>query len=56
MSNPTPNFIPDDPDFEREDDLATREIDGETELDPDADPDLIDSADADRLAAEGDED
>lgn len=55
MSNPTPNFIPPDPDVEPEDDLATREVDGTTEIDPDADPDLIESAEADRLAAGGDE-
>lgn len=56
MSNPTPNYIPDDPEFEIDDDVATREVDGETELDPDVDPDLIDSAEADRIAADGDED
>lgn len=31
------------------------EVDGEVVLDPDADPDLIDSADADRIAASGDD-
>ena len=32
-------------------DAPTKEVDGENVLDTDADPDLIDSADADRLAA-----
>lgn len=35
-------------------DVPTREVDGERALDEDANPDLIDSADADRIAAEGD--
>lgn len=35
-------------------DVPTREVDGERELDQDANPDRIDSADADRIAAEGD--
>jgi len=55
MSNPTPNYLPEDPDAETDDDLVTREVDGQTVLDPDADPDLVDSADADRLAAGGDD-
>ncbi|WP_309128558.1 hypothetical protein [Microbacterium sp.] len=55
MSNPTPNYLPEDPDAAAEDDLVTREVDGETVLDPDADDDLIDSAEADRLAAGADD-
>lgn len=51
MSNPTPNYLPEDPDAEADADLVTREVDGETVLDPDADPGLLDSAEADRLAA-----
>lgn len=49
MSNPS---IPAAP-LEGDDDYdaATTEVDGETRLDPDADEDLIDSADADRLAS-----
>jgi hypothetical protein len=51
-SNPTPGLVPgpigdDDPADE-----PVQEVDGETVLDPDADPDRIDSADADRIAAE----
>jgi hypothetical protein len=34
--------------------VATTEVDGEVVLDPDADDELIDSADADRIAADGD--
>lgn len=52
MSNPTPNFLPEDPETQAQTDAALREVDGETELDPDANPDLIDSAEADRIAAE----
>lgn len=33
--------------------LPVIDVDGEAELDPDADEDSIDSAEADRLAAEG---
>jgi hypothetical protein len=55
MSNPQfpPLPLPDD---DRADDLATTDDDGETRLDPDADDELIDSADADRIAATGDDD
>lgn len=57
MSNPTPNMLPEDPDLGDEDaSMPTREVDGEVELDPDADPDAIDSIDADRLASGADED
>ncbi|BDZ37983.1 hypothetical protein [Microbacterium suwonense] len=56
MSNPTPNYLPEDPDAEASTDPATREVNGERVLDPDADPDLIDSAEADRLATGGDDD
>ena len=46
---PIPPLVPrDDDDLER----ATIESDGEVVLDPDVDDDLIDSADADRLAAD----
>ena len=56
MSNPTPNYIPEDPDATDEEALVTREVDGETVLDPDADPALVNSAEADRLAAGVDDD
>jgi len=56
MSNPTPNFLPQDPDADPEVDAGTREVDGEQVLDPDTDPDQVDSATADRLAAGADED
>ena len=46
---PIPPLVPrDDDDLEQ----ATIERDGEVVLDPDVDDDLIDSADADRLAAD----
>jgi len=56
MTNPIPNFIPVVPP-PSDDDLEspTIEEDGETVLDPDADPDRIDSAEADRLAAGADD-
>ena len=49
------NFAPIPPLVPRDDDdlgQATIERDGEVVLDPDVDDDLIDSADADRLAAD----
>lgn len=55
MTDPSPYYQPVDPNDLDAVDPATREVDGKTEVDPDADPALIDSADADRLAA-GDED
>ena len=55
MSNPTPPLVPPFPDDEP-DDVATRDVDGEQVLDPDADPDAIDSAEADRLASQGADD
>lgn len=52
MTNPTPNMLPEDPDLEEEDaGMPTREVDGDVELDPDADADQVDSIDADRLAS-----
>lgn len=57
MSNPPPippiPSLGDESDDER-DGVPTREVDGEREIDPDADDSQIDSADADRLAADGD--
>lgn len=54
MSNPA---VPFPPPLPRKDDsneeIVTTEVDGETTLDPDANDELIDSAEADRLAAEG---
>ena len=53
MSNNTPILpVPGDDDA---DDPVTKEVDGEQTLDPDADDDLIDSADADRLAVHADD-
>lgn len=54
MSNPLIPPVPPLGDDDETLEAPTREVDGERELDPDADPDRIDSADADRLAAEGD--
>lgn len=51
MSNANPILPLGDDDDSITDADATREVDGEQVLDPDADADLIDSADADRLAA-----
>ena len=55
MSNPFPAVPPlphgDDPDA-----VPTRDVDGERVLDPDVDDALIDSAEADRVAAETDDD
>jgi hypothetical protein len=54
MTNPTPPILPfPGDDSGTDDDVATREVDGEETLDPDADADAVDSAEADRLAAEG---
>jgi len=51
MSNPIPPLPFPDDDHDR-DDLPTVEVDGEEVLDPDADPDGIDSHAADRVASE----
>jgi hypothetical protein len=56
MSEPTPNFLPQDPDADPEVDTGSLEVDGERELDPDVDEDRIDSAAADRLASGADDD
>lgn len=56
MSNPFPAPFPAPDDDQSPDDIPTTELDGETELDPDANEDLVDSATADRLAADGDGD
>ncbi|MFB4350913.1 hypothetical protein [Microbacterium sp. CR_7] len=55
-SNPPPPIPPVPPlgDGEEAQEEPIREVDGERELDPDANPDRIDSADADRIAADGD--
>ncbi|MGQ7313161.1 hypothetical protein ACUOFU_15760 [Microbacterium arabinogalactanolyticum] len=55
MSEPTPGYLPEDPDLDDDAEPGTRVVDGEEVLDPDADPDLIDSAEADRLATGGDD-
>lgn len=55
MSNP---IIPPLPPILHDDeaDVPTKDVDGERVLDPDADDALVDSAEADRIAAEADED
>ncbi|MFJ6531115.1 hypothetical protein [Microbacterium sp. NPDC091662] len=56
MSNP---IIPPVPPIPHDDDpgaVPTREVDGERVLDPDVDDALIDSAEADRVAAGAEED
>ncbi len=50
-----PPIGPLDDDDETTQPLATREVDDERILDPDADDDLIDSAEADRLATTADD-
>lgn len=52
MSNPTPPLLP-LPDDGAGDGVPEREVDGEEILDEDANPDDVDSATADRIAAEG---
>jgi len=55
MSNPIPPLpFPDDADDET-DDVPTREVDGDTVLDTDANQDAVDSYAADRLASEADD-
>ncbi|GGO61766.1 hypothetical protein GCM10010910_10350 [Microbacterium nanhaiense] len=56
MTNPIPNFIPVVPPPSDEDvNAPVVEEEGETVLDPDADPSRIDSAEADRIASGADE-
>lgn len=53
MSVQNPASVPEPPDGSLEDpDVETTEVDGRPVIDPDADDDRIDSAEADRLAAE----
>jgi hypothetical protein len=54
-NNPIPPVVPGGFGDGDEPNDPVREVDGEEVLDEDANADLIDSADADRLAAEGDE-
>lgn len=55
MSNPIPPIIP-IPDDDASDGVPTREVDGETVLDPDADDAQITSVEADRIASTADSD
>lgn len=56
-NNPMVPLVPEDPDDnETVPDAALREEDGRETLDPDAADELVDSAEADRIAAEGDVD
>lgn len=52
MSNPIPPLVPLPDDGDANDSVPRQDIDGEPVIDPDADPDQVDSADADRIAAE----
>lgn len=55
-SNPTPPIVPGRADpFDRDPDEGVIEDEDRRVLDPDIDDDLIDSAEADRIAAGGDE-
>jgi hypothetical protein len=55
MSNPIPPLpLPDD-DADETEGVPTREVDGDTVLDTDADQDAVDSYAADRLATEADD-
>jgi hypothetical protein len=56
MSNPIIPPVPPVPHDADADDVPTRDVDGERVLDPDVDDDLVDSAEADRVAAGADED
>ena len=52
MSHPYPPAVPPPSNQGRADEPGIRDVDGEEALDPDVDDRLIDSAEADRLAAE----
>jgi len=54
-TGPFPPPLPFDADGDPHEDAPLREEDGEEVLDEDANDDLIDSAEADRIAAEGDD-
>jgi hypothetical protein len=57
MSNFVPPAVPPhDSDAFHGEDAPTKDVDGDTVLDPDANDDLVDSAEADRIAADGDDD
>ncbi|MDA4895900.1 hypothetical protein PFZ55_54545 [Streptomyces sp. MS2A] len=52
-NNPMLPLVPEDPDDEGIPEAVLREEDGRETLDPDAADELVDSAEADRIAAEG---
>lgn len=52
MSTPIPPLVPFPEDGEPHDSVPRQDVDGEAAIDPDANPDEIDSADADRIAAQ----
>nr|WP_201470040.1 hypothetical protein [Microbacterium hydrocarbonoxydans] len=52
MSNPIPPLVPFPEDGEPNDGVPRQDVEGEPAIDPDANADEIDSADADRIAAE----
>lgn len=54
MSNPIPPIVP--PPDDDAPDVPTREVDGETVLDPDADDAQVTSVEADRIASTADAD
>ncbi|MGN8026230.1 hypothetical protein [Microbacterium sp. 22242] len=51
-NNPPMPLVPEDPEDELSDPPLVEDADGEEKLDPDQNEDRVDSADADRLAAE----
>lgn len=56
-NNPLPPIVPGDADDGTDRDVdPTREVDGEEVLDHDLDDDLVDSAEADEIAATGEAD
>ncbi len=56
MSTPTPPLVPLPDEGHDRDGVPERDVDGEAVLDTDANPDQVDSAEADRVAAESPDD
>ncbi|GAB6856108.1 hypothetical protein [Microbacterium xylanilyticum] len=55
-NNPQMPLVPEDPEQELSDPPLMEDADGDEELDPDRNDDHIDSAEADRIASETDDD
>lgn len=53
-NNPQLPLSPEDPEQDGPDVPLMKDADGKAKLDPDANEDLIDSSEADRIAADGD--